>query len=189
MASALLLSLFSVATGWADGGYYQGYSQNDGFQNIYKSQGGAAYPQYFPRIEPETPYRAQYQYQPLRASTSTYSPPHKALSTKIADGLTDLWKSPIVKSGVIGTGIGVGAAALTKHMSILHGAWVGAAYGAGFGAMDETTYFKQHPLVRKTAKGAVIGLGAAALTGAAALGPATAVGAGIGAGVHYLKTH
>ena len=189
MTSALILSLFSMSVGWADGGYYQGYSQNDGFQNIYKSQGGAAYPQYFPRIEPETPYHVQYQYQPLKASTSASSPPHKALSTKIADGFTDLWKSPAVKSGIVGAGIGLGASALTKHMGLWHGTWVGAAYGAGFGLMDEINYFKHHPMVRKTAKGAVIGLGAAALTGAAALGPAAAVGAGIGAGVHLLKAH
>lgn len=180
LSSGLLLS--SV---WADDGFYQ----DGNIQRVYSSQGGA-YPQYFPRIDPEapSPYQAQYNYPPLKASTSA-SRQNKPLSSKIAGGVSDLWKSPSVKSGIAGAGIGLGTAALTKHVGLWHGTWLGAAYGVGFGMMDEMNFFKRHPLMRKTAKGAVVGLGAAAVSGAAALGPAAAVGAGVGAGIHLLNAH
>lgn len=198
VVSGLVLAGLSVSAVWADGYNYG----NDGFQRIYTSQGGASYPQYYSRIDPEpatsSPYYSQpYYSQPSYATSrpqytarvSTPAKPHKTLGAKISDGLSDLWKSPSVKSGIAGGGIGLGAAALTKHMGLWHGTWVGAAYGAGFGLMDESFFFKRHPLMRRTAKGAIVGLGAATVTGAAALGPAAAVGAGVGAGIHLLKVH
>jgi hypothetical protein len=192
--SALLLVGLCGSAVWADGGYNYGPG---GYQRVYSGQlrQNSAYPQYFPRIEPESSYQSQPAYQPQYAAprySSEYATPaarpQKALSTKIADGFNDLWKSPSVKSGIAGAGIGLGAAALTKH-ALWRGSLMGAGYGIGVGLMDESVFFKRHPFVRRTAKGAVIGLGAAAVTGAAALAPAAAVGAGVGAGIHYLKMH
>ena len=182
----LLLSGLSQPSGWADG--------FSGYQRVYTGQVNQnGYPQYFPRIEPDSsyqpttyqPYNNQpYYNQPQQAA----SPQPKTLTAKISGGVRDFWKSPSVKSGVAGAGIGLGAAALVEK-NLWHGTWVGAAYGVGVGLMDESSYFKKHPMMRRTAKGAVIGLGAATVTGAAALAPAAAVGAGVGLGVHYLKTH
>lgn len=193
----LLAGLCLPMAAWADGGSYQ---------RVYSDQyqtSSSSYPQYFPRIEPDSTYQAQPQPQysapryshygadptyspPLQASVAAHPP--KTISDKISDGFHDLWKSPSLKSGIAGAGIGLGAAAVTKE-ALWHGTWVGAAYGAGIGLMDESYFFKRHPFVRRSGKGALIGLGAATVTGAAALGPAAAVGAGIGAGIHYLKTH
>jgi len=183
--TAMLLLGLGMQAGWADGFTN---IDNTGYQQFYNSDVGAI-PQRFPRIDPDTqPYQVQIKPRPAQTLQGRATNP-KPLSTKIADGFTDLWKSPGVRGGVAGAGIGLGTAALTKHMGLWHGTWVGAAYGAGFGLMDEISFFKKHPMVRRTAKGAVVGLGAAAVSGAAALGPAAAVGAGVGAGIHLLKLH
>jgi hypothetical protein len=191
----LLVSLSGSAI-WADG-YNYGSSN---YNRVYTSQLSRVntYPQYYSRIEPDTSFsRTQTNYSPqspdpypytVRASANARTPRHKSLSTKISDGFSDLFKNPTTRSGLTGAGIGLGAAALTER-NLWRGTWVGAAYGTGVGLMDESVYFKRHPLVRRSAKGALIGLGAATVTGAAALGSAAAVGAGIGAGVHYLRTH
>jgi hypothetical protein len=114
--------------------------------------------------------------------------PKRSLGSKIKTGVKSAWRDPMVKQGTIGAGIGLGAAALTEH-NLLKGGLVGAGVGAGMGAMDKSQYFREHPLVRRSGKGAMVGAGAAAVTGAAALLPAALVGAGVGAGVHYIKTH
>jgi hypothetical protein len=135
------------------------------------------------------PSGGYYEPQPaLRPAYPNPAPPHKSLEAKIVDGFRDIWHSPSVRNGALGAGAGVGVAALTER-NLLRGGLIGAGVGLGVGAMDESYYFKRHPLVRRTSKGALVGLGAAAATSAAALFPAAAVGAGIGAGVHYLKTH
>jgi hypothetical protein len=190
VVAACLLAVMGASSVWADGFYNidnTGYNAN--YNRVYDR--GQVLPQYFPRIDPDTrpSQMRQFDDPPLRASTRTTQPQPKALSTKIADGFNDLWRSPTVRSGVVGGGIGLGASALTKHMGLWHGTWVGVAYGAGFGLIDEVNFFKKHPLMRRSAKGAVVGLGAAAVSGAAALGPAAAVGAGVGAGIHALKLH
>lgn len=188
--SVLLLAGLCLPNVWADGFNYG----DGGYQRVYSGQSsqGSNYPQYFPRIEPETSYYSQPSYQPqyhpTTISASAVAKPPKTLSAKISDGFTDLWKSPSLKSGIAGAGIGLGAAALTER-ALVRGTLVGAGYGVGVGLMDESYFFKKHPLMRRTAKGAAIGLGAAVVTSAAALGPAAAVGAGVGAGIHYLKTH
>ena len=198
-ALALMLATGFAAGAWADG--YTYYDSN-GFQQVYNGSGtkSRSYPQYFPRIDPDSTYHSQstassypssYQPKPLTPSSpiaASASKSHKALSTKISDGFSDLWKSSGVKSGVAGAGIGLGAAALTEH-NLLRGSLIGGACGLGVGLMDESYFFKRHPLIRRTAKGAAIGMGAAAVTTAAALGPAAAVGAGVGAGIHFLKAH
>jgi hypothetical protein len=153
----------------------------DGYQRVYSAR-----TQQYVYVPND---RYDYESQPtLRPAYPNPAPPHKNLEAKIKDGLRDIWHSPSVRGGALGAGAGVGVAALTER-NLLRGGLIGAGVGLGVGAMDESYYFKRHPLVRRTGKGALIGLGAAAATSAAALLPAAAVGAGIGAGVHYLKTH
>ncbi len=202
LSVAVMLVTGLAATARADG--YTYYDSN-GFRQVYNGSGATSgsYPQYFPRIDPESTYQSQptrssgyragsdYTLKPLtpnRPIAASASKSHKALSTKISDGFSDLWKSSGIKSGVAGAGIGLGAAALTEH-NLLRGSLIGGAYGLGVGLMDESYFFKRHPLIRRTAKGAAIGMGAAAVTTAASLAPAAAVGAGVGVGIHYLKTH
>jgi hypothetical protein len=178
MVGMILVSLFSLPS----------LSQADGYQRVYsaRTQQYVYVPtrqQYY--SEPEPRLRPAY---PAPSSYSAPHKPHKTLETKIKEGFHDIWHAPSVRNGLLGAGAGVGVAALTER-NLLRGGLIGAGVGVGVGAMDESYYFKRHPLVRRTSKGALVGLGAAAATSAAALLPAAAVGAGIGAGVHYLKTH
>lgn len=180
LASLLGLPCFAQADGY---GYQRVYSARTQ-QYVYVP----TRQQYYYDADPEPTLRPAYPTPSSYTSHRSSSPPHKTLETKIKDGFHDIWHSPSVRSGVLGAGAGLGAAALTER-NLLRGGLIGAGVGLGVGAMDESYYFKRHPLVRRTSKGALVGLGAAAVTSAAALLPAAAVGAGIGAGVHYLKTH
>jgi hypothetical protein len=159
----------------------------DGYQRVYNAS--TRQYNYVPRQRIEPYQQPTYQYEPEYQYRSYQSePPRRTIAGKIRDGFKDLWQSPTIKKGVMGAGIGLGAAALTeRHLG--RGSLIGLGVGAGVGAMDESRYFSRHPLVRRTGKGALVGVGAAAATGAAALLPAAAVGAGIGAGIHYIKTH
>jgi hypothetical protein len=175
----------------ADGGYYD---------RVYGTSGQTYTPRLTPTIRPisqgdyyQQPaynnYQASYDDQPtLYGYDRRDAPERRTIVDKIEDGFRDLWHSPTIRKGVVGAGAGVGMAALTER-NLLKGGLIGAGVGVGASAMDDSYYFKRHPLVRRTGKGALIGLGAAAATSAAALLPAAAVGAGIGAGIHYIKTH
>lgn len=127
----------------------------------------------------------QYNYMPLRYNNYQ---PKESLSQKFSSGVQDIWRSSFIKKSIVGAGAGLGVAALAER-NLLRGSLIGAGVGASLGVMDNSPYFNQHPLVRHTSKGALIGVGAAAATSAAALFPAAAVGAGIGAGIHYVKSH
>ena|GEM_PF-1741280 len=168
----------------ADGGYYD---------QVYT-------PRLTPRIKPissQPDYYAQpatsyaqpaYDEQPTLYGYDRRESHNRTISEKIEDGFRDLWHSPTIRKGIVGAGSGVGIAAITEK-NLLKGGLIGAGVGIGVSAMDDSYYFKRHPLIRRTGKGAAIGVGAAAITSAAALWPAAAVGAGIGAGIHYIKTH
>lgn len=98
----------------------------------------------------------------------------------------DAWGNPIVKQAAIGAGIGAATGVLTKESSVWKGAGVGALSGAGTGLVDSSKTLRDKPLVRSTAKGAIIGTGAATVTNKGKVKGA-AVGAGAGAGTHFLK--
>lgn len=187
--------LLAGAMAWAlpclaDGGYYD---------RVYGTGGQTYTPRLTPNIrpisqadyyqQPASNYQAAYDDQPtLYGYDRRDMPQRRTIVDKIEDGFRDLWHSPTMRKGVVGAGAGVGMAALTDR-NLLKGGLIGAGVGIGASAMDDSYYFSRHPLVRRTGKGALIGLGAAAATSAAALLPAAAVGAGIGAGIHYIKSH
>lgn len=124
----------------------------------------------------------------IRTQRYEYRPPQRSLADKITGGVRDAWNAAPIKKGLMGAGIGLGAAALAER-NLLRGSFVGAGIGAGVGLMDDSAYFNAHPLVKSLSKGALIGAGAASVTGIAGMIPAAAVGAGIGTGVHLLRTH
>jgi hypothetical protein len=64
----------------------------------------------------------------------------------------------------------------------------GALTGAGTGALSQSHYLKDKPLLRNTAKGAVIGTGASYAMGSDRLKGAV-LGAGAGAGYHYIRKY
>lgn len=112
--------------------------------------------------------------------------PKRTVGSKISASLKDAWRNPTVKKGAIGAGIGLGAAALSER-SLMKGSLVGAGVGAGVGMMDNSRYFREHPLMRTAGKGALLGGGVSSVTGISGVLPAAAIGAGIGTGVHYIK--
>jgi hypothetical protein len=113
--------------------------------------------------------------------------PKKTMSQKITTGAKKAWQDPVVKKGIIGAGVGLGAAALTDR-SKLKGSLVGAGVGAGWGLLDKSKTMQDKPLLRQVSKGALTGAGVGAATGHKVL-PSAVVGAGAGAAVHYVKTH
>lgn len=98
----------------------------------------------------------------------------------------DAWGNKIVKQSVIGAGVGAGVGAVSGESSILRGAGIGALTGAGTGLVDSSRTLHDKPLVRSTAKGAIIGTGASAVTRRSAAKGA-AVGAGAGVGAHFIR--
>ncbi|MEB3288045.1 MAG: YMGG-like glycine zipper-containing protein [Vampirovibrionales bacterium] len=105
---------------------------------------------------------------------------------EVKDQARSAWRNPIVKQAAIGAGVGAATGVLTRESSVWKGAGVGALAGAGTGAVDSSRTLRDKPLVRSTAKGAIIGTGAAAVTNRGKVKGA-AVGAGAGAGTHFLK--
>lgn len=102
--------------------------------------------------------------------------------------LHSLWSKPIVRDAAVGTAIGVGAGMLTHQTSVGRGAITGAVTGAGMGAVRQSKYFQDKPLLRNTAQGAILGTGASYATDSNRLRGA-ALGAGAGAGYHYLRKY
>jgi hypothetical protein len=84
--------------------------------------------------------------------------------------------------------VGAGTGLLTDKTSVKKGALAGALTGAGTGAISQSQYFKDKPLLRNTAKGAVIGTGTSYAIGGSKVKGA-AVGAGAGAGYHYVRKY
>ncbi len=101
---------------------------------------------------------------------------------------SDLWRKPAVKQGAIGAAAGAAVGALSDRTSVGKGAVTGAAVGVGTGLLTQSKYFRDKPLLRNTAQGAVIGTGAGYATGRSKLDGAV-LGAGGGAGYHYIKKY
>jgi hypothetical protein len=110
--------------------------------------------------------------------------PQKSLAQKTKDA----FKNPIVKQSAVGAAVGLGAGMLSREGSPLKGAGIGALVGAGTGLMDTSTTLKNKPLLKSTAKGALIGTGAGAVMGTSKLKGA-ALGAAAGAGAHFIKDY
>jgi hypothetical protein len=113
--------------------------------------------------------------------------PKKSVSQKITTGAKKAWQDPVIKKGIIGAGVGLGAAALTDR-SMVKGSLVGAGVGAGWALLDKSKTLQDKPLLKQVSKGALTGAGVGAATGHKVL-PAAVLGAGAGAAVHYVKTH
>ncbi|MBX2860129.1 MAG: hypothetical protein KTR14_02770 [Vampirovibrio sp.] len=94
----------------------------------------------------------------------------------------------VVKHSAIGAGVGAITGGLSERGSVLRGAGVGALTGAGTGVVDNSDTLRDRPLIRNTAKGAIIGTGVSATTKRSKLKGA-AVGAGAGAGFQLLKDY
>jgi len=122
------------------------------------------------------------------------------LAALVASGLSSLafadtktqakkaWGNPILKQAVVGAAIGTATGAISREGTALKGAGVGALVGAGTGLMDTSSTLDRKPLVKTTAKGALIGVGASTITKRNKLSGA-AIGAGAGAGTHFLKNY
>jgi len=111
-----------------------------------------------------------------------------AQNSKDQWSLRSLWSKPIVHDAAVGTAVGVGAGMLTHQTSVGKGAVAGAVSGAGVGAVRQSKYFNDKPLVRNAVQGAILGTGASYATDSSRLKGA-ALGAGAGAGYHYLRKY
>jgi len=111
---------------------------------------------------------------------------YRAYNNNNQSTLRNLWNKPVVRDAAVGSAIGVGAGLFTHKTSVGKGAIAGGLAGAGTGALRQSTYFRDKPLVRNTLQGAVIGTGASYATDSNRLKGA-AVGAGAGAGYHYIR--
>jgi hypothetical protein len=92
----------------------------------------------------------------------------------------------VVKQAAVGAGIGAATGYISKESSIGRGAGIGAITGAGTGLLDSSNTLRRRPLIKDTAKGAVIGTGTSAVLRNNKLKGA-AVGAGSGAAWHFVK--
>ena len=93
-----------------------------------------------------------------------------------------------VKTGAIGAGVGAGVGAVTGAISgkgTLRGAGIGAVTGVGAAVTEKAPILHNHPLVKRTVQGAIVGTGGAAILDKNKWGGA-AVGAGAGAGAGVL---
>lgn len=102
---------------------------------------------------------------------------------------------PKVRDGMIGTGVGAGAGALTGLISgkgMMRGTAIGAGTGAGVGILQGSQVMKRHTYVKDTAQGSLVGLGLgmAATRGHGSgkkVAGATALGGALGLGAGFLK--
>ena len=97
-------------------------------------------------------------------------------------------RNPIVKQAAVGAVAGTIGGALSGETSAVKGAGIGALTGAGTGLIDTSTTMKRKPMLKSTAKGAVIGTGVSAVAGRGKVKGAV-VGAGVGAGAHVLNDY
>jgi hypothetical protein len=108
--------------------------------------------------------------------------------TAHAEGGTWERMHPVARQAAVGAAVGVGAGALSDRTSIMRGAATGAVTGVGTGLVSQSRYFRNRPLLRNTAQGAIVGTGTSyALRKDKVKG--AAVGAGAGAGYHYLRKY
>jgi hypothetical protein len=179
LSALLLMSIFfslpMTVMAQANNRYYTTYPNQSGTYQVYSAQS---------RINPEV--NDGYYSQTQTASTTYVNSDPHPYRTRFRRTAHDVWGDNSAKKTASGALIGLGAAAL-KGRNLLHGTVVGLAAGAGFGLLDESHYFSAHPLGRRVAKGAIVGVAAASATGAAALLPALGLGAAVGAGVHAIN--
>lgn len=92
----------------------------------------------------------------------------------------------ILKGGLVGAGVGAGAALLMdRHVG--KSALVGAGIGAGTQAVRYSDYMHRHPIVKTATYGALAGTGVSALQRRGSLGKGAIVGGAVGAGLGALK--
>lgn len=99
-----------------------------------------------------------------------------------------LWSKPFVKQAAVGAAIGAGAGVLSDRTSVGRGAVAGGLAGAGTGAISQSRYFRDKPLLKSALQGAVIGTGASYATRSDKATGAV-LGAGAGAGYHYIRKY
>jgi len=95
-------------------------------------------------------------------------------------------KKDLLKKTAIGAGAGLVLGGVSERQSALKGAFYGGAAGAGTSLIDKSNRLNDNPLIRSTAKGAIMGTAVTGSTGHSLLKGA-ALGAGSGAGYHYLR--
>lgn len=110
----------------------------------------------------------------------------KSLAGKLWGGVKSFWREPLIKKTVIGSGVGVGAAAIAEK-NMLKGGLVGAGVGAGWAVLDDSKTLDRRPLIKSVSKGALAGVGVSAVTGGLGAVPGAAIGAGVGAATHYIR--
>lgn len=106
----------------------------------------------------------------------------------LKEDMRDLWRYPIVKQGVVGAAAGGVVGGLSRESSMMRGVGIGALTGVGTGLIDHTGVLYDKPLLRSTAKGAIVGVGANRVLRNNGLKGAV-VGAGAGAGYHLLRDY
>ncbi|MCE3235536.1 MAG: hypothetical protein K0Q50_1716 [Vampirovibrio sp.] len=99
-----------------------------------------------------------------------------------------LWSKPFVKQAAVGAAIGAGAGVLSDRTSVGRGAVAGGLAGAGTGALSQSKYLRNKPLLKNTLQGAVIGTGTSYATRSDKVTGAV-LGAGAGAGYHYIRKY
>jgi hypothetical protein len=100
----------------------------------------------------------------------------------------NLMRRPIVKQAAIGAAAGAAGGILSDRTSVGKGALVGGLAGVGTGAVSQSQYFRDKPLLKSTAQGAIVGTGAGYALGGSAVKGAV-LGAGGGAGYHYIRQY
>ena len=105
---------------------------------------------------------------------------------RLSGSIKSIWREPILKKTVIGSGVGVGAAAIAEK-NMLKGGLVGAGVGAGWAVLDDSKTMDHRPLLKNISKGALAGVGVSAVTGGLGAIPGAAIGAGVGAAAHFVK--
>jgi hypothetical protein len=110
------------------------------------------------------------------------------LSAQAATKTKALGAKEWLKTGAIGAGVGAGVGAATGAISgkgTLRGAGIGAVTGVGAAVVEKAPVMQNHPLIKRTVQGAIVGTGGAAILDKNKWGGA-AVGAGAGAGAGVL---
>ncbi|HEY9745631.1 MAG TPA: hypothetical protein V6C99_05390 [Oculatellaceae cyanobacterium] len=111
--------------------------------------------------------------------------PKKSWPDRLVGGIKNFCREPILKKTVIGSGVGVGTAAIAET-NMLTGGLVGAGVGAGWAVLDDSKTMDRRPLIKSMSKGAMAGIGASVVTGGLGTLPGAAIGAGVGAAAHFI---
>lgn len=103
------------------------------------------------------------------------------------DGAFFDWKTKkILKGGLVGAGVGTGAALLTDK-PLGKTAVLGAGIGAGTQAVRYSKTLRRHPVLKTAAYGGLAGAGVGHFTRSGSIGKGALWGSAIGAGVGVLR--